>query len=957
MPRARLSIATLLVIAAAVVSCTDRPAPTEAATAMGRRVGASATGCLALGDLNNLVITVFGTANMPNQNSALHKLDQVTKALAKGNTADAIAKANDLISFIRLKATELAVQAQAQALIEAIECYAGIDQNTFLVYPSDNPQTITSEDGQAGIVLPVNPVTEPTLITITMLDPNGTSPLITKLDKYPGYVELTQQSGVANSLTGAVTIAVCPVAGIPDSIASRLRLGHQAAPGAAGFEVTPYANASFLTCAGYASATSRLPGWLRAVASLVMPKPLYARMNFSGGVGGTAEEFSPFGPIDPELSFSGGVGGTAEEFIKEQPTSPATGKNKKQPSATDEAVQGKTSVRSSTAEMAVNIITCYQAEVGASATAITGCRPQVTLKTVNQTPFVGVPVTFAVGATGGSVAADAASACGALGSSATVLTDVNGVARACWTLGDVAADYTVTATPANGGDAIAGVTFSQASYTWTTTAIKKSATLTLDNVSQTYDGTGKSVAVTTAPAALPGVSVTYNGSADLPVNAGSYAVVATLNNPSYQGTISGTLVINKATANVTVGDLTPTYSGSPTAATATTDATGTSAFSFTYDGSPTAPTNAGSYAVVATLNNDNFSGSATGTLIISKAPATLTLANLTGTYSGSSNNATVTTLPVANLESIVITYDGSPAAPVNAGSYAVVATLDNPNYSGSTTGTLVIGKATATVLLGSLTATYDGASKTVAATTIPAGLGAISITYNGSAPAPSNAGSYAVLVTLTNANYVGSASGTLVISPAGSVITWATPAPIILGTPLSGSQLNATASTTGAFAYTPPAGSVLPAGTSTLSTFFTPSTTNYSAAAASVSIKVFYKQVGCFASPVYSSMPDTKSYQRKGSNLPVKCTLTTASGASVTNATGSLKIEDLGTNPNALATDANPLVIGNAFVASSNGNYSYGLNTGVAKFITLHYYRATAQWNDGNTTVGYFFVK
>jgi hypothetical protein len=124
-----------------------------------------------------------------------------------------------------------------------------------------------------------------------------------------------------------------------------------------------------------------------------------------------------------------------------------------------------------------------------------------------------------------------------------------------------------------------------------------------------------------------------------------------------------------------------------------------------------------------------------------------------------------------------------------------------------------------------------------------------------------------------------------------------------------------------------------------------------------VSLQVFYKQVGCFASPVYSSMPDTKSYQRKGSNLPVKCTLTTVSGASVTNATGSLKIEDLGTNPNALATDANPLVIGNAFLPSSNGNYAYGLDTGKDKFITLHYYRVTAAWNDGNATVGFFYIK
>ena len=39
----------------------------------------------------------------------------------------------------------------------------------------------------------------------------------------------------------------------------------------------------------------------------------------------------------------------------------------------------------------------------------------------------------------------------------------------------------------------------------------------------------------------------------------------------------------------------------------------------TYDGSATAPTNAGSYAVVATVNDPNFIGQANGILIISKA--------------------------------------------------------------------------------------------------------------------------------------------------------------------------------------------------------------------------------------------------------------------------------------------------------------------------------------------------
>ena len=70
-------------------------------------------------------------------------------------------------------------------------------------------------------------------------------------------------------------------------------------------------------------------------------------------------------------------------------------------------------------------------------------------------------------------------------------------------------------------------------------------------------------------------------------------------------------------------------------------------------------------------------------------------------------------------------------------------------------------------------------------------------------------------------------------------ITWATPAAITYGTALSGTQLNATASVAGTFTYTPPAATVLNAGTQTLSASFTPTdTTHYNSASATVSLTV-----------------------------------------------------------------------------------------------------------------------
>ncbi len=71
------------------------------------------------------------------------------------------------------------------------------------------------------------------------------------------------------------------------------------------------------------------------------------------------------------------------------------------------------------------------------------------------------------------------------------------------------------------------------------------------------------------------------------------------------------------------------------------------------------------------------------------------------------------------------------------------------------------------------------------------------------------------------------------------VLTWANPAPITKGTTLSATQLNATASVPGTFAYSPGPGVIPDAGTATLSVAFTPSdTTKYSAATKTVSLAV-----------------------------------------------------------------------------------------------------------------------
>jgi len=177
-----------------------------------------------------------------------------------------------------------------------------------------------------------------------------------------------------------------------------------------------------------------------------------------------------------------------------------------------------------------------------------------------------------------------------------------------------------------------GTTYTSATASVPLTVNLATATVTLGNLNQTYTGLPLSATATTTPIGLA-VNITYNGSPTPPTAAGTYPVVATINDLNYQGSATGTLIISKAAATVTLGNLAQTYTGSPLSATATTTPIGL-AVNITYNGSPTPPTAAGSYPVVGTINDPNYQGSATGTMTINKAAATVTLTWLTQTYTG-----------------------------------------------------------------------------------------------------------------------------------------------------------------------------------------------------------------------------------------------------------------------------------------------------------------------------------
>ena len=133
-----------------------------------------------------------------------------------------------------------------------------------------------------------------------------------------------------------------------------------------------------------------------------------------------------------------------------------------------------------------------------------------------------------------------------------------------------------------------------------------------------------------------------------------------------------------------------------------------------------------------------------------------------------------------------------------------------------------------------LSATQLNATASVAGTLV----------YNPAAGTVLDAGARTLSVAFTPTDEVTyspvSKTVTIDVTKATPVITWANPAPISSSTPLSSTQLNATASVAGSFVYTPPAGTTLGVGNGqTLSTVFTPTNTvNYATANKQVTIDV-----------------------------------------------------------------------------------------------------------------------
>jgi hypothetical protein len=322
----------------------------------------------------------------------------------------------------------------------------------------------------------------------------------------------------------------------------------------------------------------------------------------------------------------------------------------------------------------------------------------------------------------------------------------------------------------------------------------------------TVTGTGISAPTFSIAGALP-AGVTFNGTAFVgaPSDVGVFPVTITATNGvSPNATQAFTLTVAKAPATIAVTNSTYVYNATARAATVTTAPAGVT-HTATYNGSAVLPVNAGTYNVVATVNDAHYFAAqpATGTLTITKAPLTVsgtvasnkiydgtvaaTLAGagaLNGVFAGDtvSLDATAASATFANKNvgtGKVVTVAGLALASSSAGNYSLTqpattaaiapaplavagATVAGKTYDRTTSATLTnAGTLTGVVPGDSVTLVASGASAAFA--TASAGTGKLA-NISGLSLAGSDAANYALTQPTTTA----------AIAPAALTVTGAT---------------------------------------------------------------------------------------------------------------------------------------------------------------------------------------
>jgi hypothetical protein len=312
-------------------------------------------------------------------------------------------------------------------------------------------------------------------------------------------------------------------------------------------------------------------------------------------------------------------------------------------------------------------------------------------------------------------------------------------------------------------------------------------------------------------------------------------------------TASVTLVVDKRTPLITWNNPAAITYGAALGATQLSAAADVAGGSFQYSPAGGTVLNAGSgqtLTVTYSMGSPNYND-ATKSVTIDVLPATPAV-----TWNNPAAITYLTTLSATQLNAtatVAGTFAYAPAAGTQLGAgthtLSVTFTPSSGNYTTATRDvTIVVGKATPAITWNTPAEVTYGTALSGAQLNATANV-AGSFAYS---PAPGtvlNAGPQTLTATFTpsdSANYdTATANVTLAVAKATPVVAWNAPGGITYGTALSGSQLNATATVAGSFAYSPASGTVLGAGTQALSVTFTPAdTANYNSANGGQSIAV-----------------------------------------------------------------------------------------------------------------------
>jgi len=286
----------------------------------------------------------------------------------------------------------------------------------------------------------------------------------------------------------------------------------------------------------------------------------------------------------------------------------------------------------------------------------------------------------------------------------------------------------------------------------------------------------------------------------------------------------------------------------------------------TFTGAPASAPYESSFTVAASTN------ASTPAVITASGPCSI--AGTTVTVTASSGTCTLTASWAADNNYLAAT-----------ATQTSVATQATPTINWATPAAITYG-ATLTATQLNATAAYNGTAVTgtftynpAKGTVLPAGTQTLTVSFT-----PKNTTDY------TSAN----ASVTLQVNQATPKITWAKPAAITYGTSLDDTQLDATTSVLGTFAYSPAAGTVLTAGAQILSVTFTPiDTTDYTTATATVPItvsKAAMTLTWATPAPITYGTPLSSTQLDATATVPGSFVYTPAAGAIVTGGSKTLSV-------------------------------------------------------------------